>query len=1025
MVAVTHQPPRFSLAEAAEIAALHYGIHAEAVALPGEYDQNIRLTTAQGEQFVLRIAHVGEDADLLEAQNAALEHVAAHAPGYHFQRLIRSLQGQALVRIPSPDGGDHLVRLLTFVPGRLMAESRPHSPALLQSLGGTLAALDQALLSFAHPATHRTLKWDLLQAEWAAEYLDVVADPQRRALVAATLERFAACKPQLTQLRQSVIHNDANDYNVLVSGNGSSDLQVSVIDFGDMIATITVAELAIACAYAMLDKPDPLAAAAAVIAGYHAVLPLSEAEADLLDTLIRTRLAVSVINSAYQQTIHPANQYLQISARPAWALLERLAQIPAALATAFFRQACGFVPSPHSSAVVAWLSANQAAIAPVIQPDLRQHPQAAVVLDLSPGTLDFGTLADLTNTRRMDATINELIADAGATLAIGRYNEPRLIYRAPMFCMPANEGHEWRSIHIGLDLFAPVGTPIYAPLAGVVVSTHDNAGHLDYGPTIMLRHDPADGPGFYTLYGHLSRATLSHVQVGQAVAAGELIAWIGEAEVNGGWPPHLHLQLITDILGRDQAGEFPGVARPSERAIWTAFCPDPNLLVGLPAGRFPPALPAIPELLDVRRERIGYNLSISYRRPLHIVRGFMQHLYDAEGRVYLDSVNNVPHVGHQHPRVVRAAQRQAAVLNTNTRYLHSELLRYAERLSATMPKPLSVCFFVCSGSEATELALRLARAHTGRKNLIVSDGAYHGNTTTLIDISPYKSEGPGGKGLAPWVFKAPMPDTYRGPYKADHPEAGKAYAQLLTPILAQIEQQGGLSAFMIESLLSCGGQIVLPPGYLAEVYRLVRAAGGVCIADEVQVGFGRVGSHFWGFETQGVVPDIVAMGKPIGNGHPLGAVITTPEIAASFNNGMEYFNTYGGNPVSCMVGQAVLDVIADEGLQQQALLVGDRMLAGLRGLVDRHELVGDARGLGLMVGLELVRNRTTLEPADWEASYIANRARDYGILISTDGPLHNVLKIKPPLVYTLADADRLVETLDQILGEDALQPRGK
>jgi 4-aminobutyrate aminotransferase-like enzyme len=270
-----------------------------------------------------------------------------------------------------------------------------------------------------------------------------------------------------------------------------------------------------------------------------------------------------------------------------------------------------------------------------------------------------------------------------------------------------------------------------------------------------------------------------------------------------------------------------------------------------------------------------------------------------------------------------------------------------------------------------------------------------------------------------------MPDVYRGPHKADDADAGRRYAQMLRPLIERIESEGrGLSGFIIESLLSCGGQIVLPPGYLAEAYRLVRAAGGVCIADEVQVGFGRVGSHFWGFETQGVVPDIVAMGKPIGNGHPLGAVVTTPEIAASFNNGMEYFNTFGGNPVSVAIGQAVLDVIEEERLQERAQRVGARMLAGLRGLMGRHALVGDARGQGLMVGLELVRDRSTLEPADWEASYVANRMRDHSILISTDGPLHNVLKIKPPLVYTEQDSDRLVETLDIILGEDVLRRAG-
>jgi 4-aminobutyrate aminotransferase-like enzyme len=253
-------------------------------------------------------------------------------------------------------------------------------------------------------------------------------------------------------------------------------------------------------------------------------------------------------------------------------------------------------------------------------------------------------------------------------------------------------------------------------------------------------------------------------------------------------------------------------------------------------------------------------------------------------------------------------------------------------------------------------------------------------------------------------------------------ETGLAYAQHVQTMLAALQERGtGIAAFIAESVLGCGGQIVLPEGYLAAAFAHVRAAGGLCIADEVQVGFGRVGSHFWGFETQGVVPDIVTMGKPIGNGHPLGAVVTTPAIAEAFANGMEYFNTFGGNPVSCAVGLAVLDVIEQEGLQAHAQQVGNQLMAGLRALMPRYPLIGDVRGLGLFVGVELVLDRATKQPAGDHAAYVANRMRDHGILISTDGPDHNVLKLKPPLVFTAADAERLVATVDKILQEDAVQ----
>jgi 4-aminobutyrate aminotransferase-like enzyme len=392
-----------------------------------------------------------------------------------------------------------------------------------------------------------------------------------------------------------------------------------------------------------------------------------------------------------------------------------------------------------------------------------------------------------------------------------------------------------------------------------------------------------------------------------------------------------------------------------------------------------------------------------------------QYLYDEDGRRYLDLVNNVCHVGHCHPYVVAAATQQMAELNTNTRYLHDNLAEYALRLTGTFPEPLEVCFFANSGTEANDLALRLARAHTGSKEIIVLDHAYHGHSPSLVEISPYKCEGPGGEGLAGHAHKVPMPDAYRGPHRG--PEAGAGYAEEVCRVIAEIEGSGRkLGAFMAESLIGCGGQVIPAPGFLSGAASAVRSVGGVVIADEVQVGFGRVGSHMWAFESQDVVPDIVTLGKPIGNGHPMSAVITTKEIASSFVTGMEYFNTFGGNPVSCAVGLAVLDVIEKQGLQQHALEVGTRLLDGLHELQTRCPLIGDVRGLGLFIGIELVRDQETLEPADTEASRVIDEMKARGFLLSTDGPLHNVLKIKPPMVLTEQDVDEVLAALDEVLG---------
>ena len=409
------------------------------------------------------------------------------------------------------------------------------------------------------------------------------------------------------------------------------------------------------------------------------------------------------------------------------------------------------------------------------------------------------------------------------------------------------------------------------------------------------------------------------------------------------------------------------------------------------------------DLLEARNRHISKSLSVAHGKPLHIVRGEMQYLYAADGTRYLDLVNNVCHVGHCHPHVVAAGQRQMAQLSTNTRYVFDGLTDYLSRLALTLPDPLNVGFLVNSGSEANELAVRLARAHTGFHGMVVVDGAYHGNTDMLVDLSPYKFLGPGGKGEPePWVHVVPVPDTYRG--------AERDYAAEMAEIVVNAAPIAG---FLVEPMLSCAGQIPLPEGYLAAVSEHVHKEGGLVIADEVQVGFGRVGT-MWAFEEHGAVPDIVTMGKPMGNGFPLAAVFTSPEIAASLGE-MEWFSSTGGNTVSCAIGGAVLDVIEEERLMLRATELGVRFIQGLRELQGRHPIIGDVRGGGLFLGFELVRDQDTLEPAADEAGRIVDEMRERGVLLSTDGPLHNVIKIKPPMVLTEDDVDTALAHLDEVL----------
>jgi 4-aminobutyrate aminotransferase-like enzyme/Ser/Thr protein kinase RdoA (MazF antagonist) len=1005
--------------EAIQLAQDVYGFEARVRPLPGEYDDNFHVTAADDRAFILKIMHPHRDHALIDLQCQALDHLAKRAPDLRVPRVQVTQRGEPFTKVALRTGDERFVWMLHYLPGRVLARMRPHSADLLRSLGRLLGELDRALQDFSHPAAVRALKWDSAQPLWIRGHLSCIEDPERRALVERALARFESnVVPVLPKLRKSVIYGDANDHNILINDAAMGSHEVSVIDFGDMHYGLLVSEPAIAAAYAILGKSDPLAAAAAVVKGFHHALPLEESEISILFPLIETRLAVSVVNSAQRKALVPDNTYVSVSEAPAWEALGQLAKIHPRFAHYAIREACGLPPVPQGPSLAAWLAEQGKTAASVLDQDLRAA--RCHVLDLSFSSTLLGADPANLETPALTAAIEEELKRANAEVGVGRYDEPRPLYTSPLFANSSVPTEERRTVHIAIDLFVPPGANVRAPLAGVIHTLADNQAPLDYGPVVILRHVAGNGKDFFTLYGHLSRKSIRQLSVGQSVAKGQAFAQLGTDQENGGWSPHLHIQLIVDLLELDR--DFPGVARASEREIWKSLCPDPNLLLGIPPERFPQGM-SLTETLAQRRRVLGSNLSLSYRNPLKVVRGWRQYLYDETGRAFLDLYNNVPLVGHNHPKVARAVREQLGLLNTNTRYLHENILHYAHRLTEKLPEPLRICYLINSGSEANELAIRLARAHTGAEDIIVLEHAYHGHTTTLIDVSPSKFLGPGGRGRKPWVHVAPLADDYRGIYRRGEPDLGARYARHVAEILSRLrEQQRGVCAYLAETMPSVGGQIVFPPGYLAEVYRHVRAAGGVCIADEVQVGFGRLGSHFWGFESQGVIPDIVVLGKPIGNGFPLAAVVTTPEVAASFDNGMEFFSTFGGNPVACAAGQAVLDVLEEEDLQANALRIGHYLVAGLKDLQTRHPLIGDIRGSGLFLGLDLVQDNETRHPATGPADYVVNRLRERGILTGTDGPHHNVLKLRPPLIFSRADAGLFLATLDSVLSEDAAQP---
>jgi len=419
-------------------------------------------------------------------------------------------------------------------------------------------------------------------------------------------------------------------------------------------------------------------------------------------------------------------------------------------------------------------------------------------------------------------------------------------------------------------------------------------------------------------------------------------------------------------------------------------------------------------LLNRRERFMGKAYRLFYDQPVHIVRGEGVWLYDSDGKKYLDVYNNVPHVGHCHPRVVEAVCKQAQTLNTHTRYLHETILDYAEKLTSKFPDGLDIAMFACTGTEANELALRLARAKTGASGMIVTEHAYHGTSWAIAQITTCSSS---GEKRGDNIVTVPTPDSFRGLY-TDENEAADKYASHLNTAVETLAQNGHRpAAFIIDTIFSNEGLPTVPPGYLAKAVEIVREAGGLFVADEVQPGFGRLGTDFWGFDKHGVHPDIATMGKPMGNGYPISAVVTSAEVIEAFQKHSHYFNTFGGSPVACAAASAVLEVIEQQDLQTNALETGNYLLAGLQALAIDQNLIGDIRGTGLFIGIDLVGDHDSREPATAEADKAVNLLRDQGVLIGATGQYDNVLKIRPPMVFSKENADLLLEKLEKVLNE--------
>jgi 4-aminobutyrate aminotransferase-like enzyme len=781
-----------------------------------------------------------------------------------------------------------------------------------------------------------------------------VTDPHRRESVeSAAAAAWRVIGDLADDLPVQVIHGDITGDNVVCAG--PARIPDGLIDFGDLIRSWTVAELAVTVATLLRHDGCEPATTLPAIQAFHAVRPLGPAEVDALWPLVLMRAAVLVVSGIHQSSIDAENDYASSALDLEWRIFERANAIPIEVMTAQIRHALG-VARP----------------AEPITGRLLDNSAAVVALDLSAeaNAMDAGAWLDPGCEERLAA--EALVA--GAAAVVTEFGQGRLTRSAVL------RDNSPLTVATGIDLWPGRPLPLVAPWPGVV--TVSDGGVTLTGPTATLQ---------------IRGALRSDALAGQDAEAGDPLA-----TVDG----RVWIQVRLGVV------EVPQFVRPEYAAGWLAQVSDPGPLLGLS-----PATGIAEDSAALRQRRSRAYAEVQehyYDHPPRIERGWREHLIGTDGRTYLDMVNNVAVLGHGHPVLADAVARQWRRLNTNSRFNYGAVVSFSERLAATLPDPLDTVFLVNSGSEADDLALRLAMATTGRHDIVAVAEAYHGWTYATDAISTSIADNPNALSTRPsWVHTVPSPNPYRGEHRGI--EASK-YAPEAVAIIEKLVAQGKPpAAFICEPFYGNAGGMALPDGYLKAVYAKVRAAGGLAIADEVQVGYGRTGRWFWAFEQQGVVPDIVCVAKAMGNGQPLGAVITTKAIADAYRTQGYFFSSAGGSPVSSVVGLTVLDIIQSERLQENAVTVGDHIVARINELASRHPLIGTVHGSGLYMGVELVRDRDTLEPAVAETAAICERMRELGVIVQPTGDRQNVLKMKPPMCITQESADFFVDMLDRVL----------
>lgn len=954
--------PQVSADQALQLLEQHYGLSGMLKELGSQQDRNFLLDT-NARRYVLKICHGAYSPLELDAQHAALGHLAAHSqvsvPG-----VVRAQTGEQLLSL---EIGGHAVhaRLLEFVDGQTLNHLRHLPLEVVMALGELCAQVDRCLASLEHPGLERILQWDPRHAQALIKHLLPVieSDDERACLAEAAEQAQRRLLPLIPRLQVQTVHLDITEYNVVWARDAHLQWQLQgLIDFGDLVSTWRVADLSVTCA-ALLHHADgdPLYILPAIRA-YHAINPLSLEELKALWPLIVARSVVLVLSSEQQASVEPENAYIKANIESEWGIFDVATSVPMALMEAAILSAVGML---------------EATVEPLdyspLLPGLRG--EAFRIVDL--GVLSEHFAAGNWEQSGVDELLLKQAAQVGGQAA-SRFGE----YRLSRTLIDSAKAPETCALHVELHL--GTATALHAPFSGTLRLTAD-AALLLVGPQMSLR-----------IWGAALELT-----PGASVVAGELIG-------QGSGALLLQLCALPDLTP-------PLFTTPSWAIAWRALCPSPAALLGFDCDA--PPLPDATELLARRDASFARSQKHYYQAPPHIERGWRNHLIDMQGRSYLDMLNNVAVLGHGHPRMAAEAGRQWSLLNTNSRFHYAAIAEFSEQLLKRAPAGMDRVFLVNSGTEANDLAIRLAWAYSGGRDMLSVLEAYHGWSVATDAISTSIADNPQALSTRPgWVHPVTAPNTYRGEFRgaASAPQYVLSVEQVLQQLATQQRQVAG---FICEPVYGNAGGIALPPGYLQHVYHKVREQGGVCIADEVQVGYGRLGHYFWGFEEQDVVPDIITLAKGMGNGHPLGAVITRRDIAEALEAEGYFFSSAGGSPVSCRIGMAVLEVMEQEKLQENAVVVGGHFKARLEALIDTHPWVGAVHGMGFYLGLELVRNRLTLEPASEETAYLCERLRDLGIFMQPTGDYLNILKIKPPMCTTRQSVDFFVDTLSKVLHE--------